>query len=47
MGYSIKLSKPYDKSWLTEPEYDCPVARDVFWKSVKEDIQDIVTYMQQ
>ena len=47
VGYSIKVSKPNDKSWLTEWEYDCPAAPDVLWKSVKDDIQDIVTYMQQ
>ena len=47
MGYAIPVSKPNDKSRLTEWEQDCPVAPDVFWKSVKEDIQDIVTYVQQ
>ena len=34
--YSIKVSKPNDESRLTELVYDCPVALDVFWKSVKE-----------
>ena len=45
--YSIKVSKPNDQSRLTEWECDCHAAPDVFWKSVKEDIQDIVTYTQQ
>ena len=47
VGYVIKFSKPNNKFWLTKWEYDCSVAPDVFWMSVKEDIQDIVTYMQQ
>ena len=47
VGYLIKVSKPNAESHSTEWEYDCPVAPDVFWKSVKEDIQDIVTYTQQ
>ena len=47
VGYSIKVSKPIDKSRLTDWEYDCPAAPDVFGKPVKENIQDIVTYMQQ
>ena len=47
MVYSIKVSKPYDKSRLTTWEYDCPAAPHVFWKSVKANILDIVTYMQQ
>ena len=47
VGYSIEVSKPNDESRLTECEYDCPAAVDVFWKSVKEDIQDIITYTQQ
>ena len=45
--YSIKVSKPNDESRLTEWEYDCPAALDMFWKSVKEDIQDIVMYTEQ
>ena len=32
---------------MTEWEYDCPAAPDVFWKTMKENIQDIVTYTQQ
>ena len=47
IGYSIEVSKPNNKSQLTEWEYNCPAALEVFWKPVKEDIQDIVTYMQQ
>ena len=47
VGYSIKVSKPNDESRLIEWEYDCLAVPDVFWKSVKEDIQDIVTYTQQ
>ena len=47
VGYSIEVSKPNDKSRLTEWEYDCPAAPDVFWNSIKEDIQDIVPYTQQ
>ena len=47
MEYSIKLSKPNDEFRLTDWEYDCPAAPVVFWKSVKQDIQDIVTYTQQ
>ena len=47
VGYSIKLSKPNYESRLTEWEYDCPAALDVFWNSVKEDTQEIVTYTQQ
>ena len=43
----LRFQKPNDESGLTEWEYDCPSAPDVFWKSVKEDIQDIVTYIQQ
>ena len=43
MGYSIKVSQSKDKSRLTEWEYDCPAALNVFWKLVKEDMQDIVT----
>ena len=45
--YSIKVTKPNDESRLTEWEYDYPAALDVFWKLVKEDIQDIVTYTEQ
>ena len=33
VGYSIKVSKPNDESRLTEWEYGCPAAPDVFWKS--------------
>ena len=47
VSYSIKVSKPNNDSHLTEGEYDCPVALDVFGKSVKDDIQDIRTYTQQ
>ena len=47
VGYSIKVLKPNDESWVTEWEYDCPTAPDEFWNLVKEDIQDIVTYTQQ
>ena len=47
VGYSIKLSKPNDKSRLTEWEYDCAAAPDVFLKSIKENIPDIITYTQQ
>ena len=36
--YSVKASKPNDKSRLTGWEYDCPTVPDLFWKSVKEDI---------
>ena len=42
--YSIKISKARDESRLTEWEDDCPTAPDVSWKSVKDDIQDIVMY---
>ena len=45
VSYLIKVSKPNYKFRLTEWEYNCPAALDVFWKSGKEDIQDIVTYM--
>ena len=45
--YSINVSKPNKESQLTEWEYDCLAALDVFWKLVKEDIQDIITYTQQ
>ena len=44
---SIQITKPNDKFWLTEWQYDCPAAPHVFWKSVKQDIKDIMTYMQQ
>ena len=47
VGNSMKVSQPKDESRLTEWEYDCPAVPDVFWKSVKEDMQDIVTYTQQ
>ena len=47
VGNSIKVLKDKDKSELKEWEYDCLAAPNVFWKSVKEDIQDIVTYTQQ
>ena len=47
VGYAIKVSNPNDEYQLTEWEYDCPAAADTFWKSVKEDIQDIVTHTQQ
>ena len=47
VGYSIQVSKPNDESPLTEWEYDCPAALDVFWKSIKDDIQNIMTYTQQ
>ena len=47
VGYSIKVSKPNVESRSTEWEYDCAVAPDVFWKSGKEAMQDIVTYTQQ
>ena len=46
-GYSIQVSKPNNEGQLTEWEYECRAAPDVFWKSVKEDTQDIVTYTQQ
>ena len=46
-GYSIKISHANDESRFTEWAYDCPAAPEVFWKSIKEDIQDIVTYTQQ
>ena len=46
VGYVINVSKPNDKSRLTEWKYDYPAALDVFWKSVKEEIQDIVPYTQ-
>ena len=45
--YSIKVSKPNDESQLTEWKYDSPAALNVFWKSVKENIQDIIKYTQQ
>ena len=38
VGYAIKVSKPNDEYQLTEWEYDCRAALDVFWNSVKEDI---------
>ena len=47
VGYSIKVSKANDESRLTEWEFDCPTVLEVFWESVKEDILDIVTFMQQ
>ena len=47
VGNSIKVSQPNNESCLTELEYECPVALDMFWKLVKEDIQDIATYIQQ
>ena len=47
VGYSIKISKPKDEFRLSEWEYDYAAAPDVFWKSVREDIQDIMTYTQQ
>ena len=47
VGRSIQLSKPNDESRLTEWEYVCPAAPNVFRKSVKDNIQDIVTYTQQ
>ena len=47
VGYAIEVSNPKCKEGLTEWEYDCPAAPDVYWKSVKEDIQDIVMYTQQ
>ena len=47
VGYAIQVAKPNEESLLTKWKYDCPAASDVFVKSVKEDIQDIVTYTQQ
>ena len=44
MVYSIKTSKPKNKSRLMEWKYDCPAALEVFYTLVKEDIQDVVTY---
>ena len=43
----LAVSKPKDQFLLTGWKYDCPVALDVFWKSVKEDILDIVKHTQQ
>ena len=45
--YSIKVSIPDHKFRLTQWEYECPAAPDVFCKSIKEDMQDIVIYVQQ
>ena len=47
VGDSIKVSTPNDEFQLSEWEYDCPAAPAVFWKYVKEVIQDIVTYTPQ
>ena len=47
VSYSIKVSQSNDEFRLTEWEYECAAALDVFWKSVKQDIQVIVTYRQQ
>ena len=44
VGYAIKVSKRNDKSWLTEWEYKSPAGLDMFWKSIQEDIPDIVIY---
>ena len=41
--YSITISTYNNESHLTEWEYDCRTAPDVFWKSVKVDRQDIIT----
>ena len=47
VDYSLEVSKPNNEFRLTEWEYTCPVAPDVFWKLVKQHIQDNVTYTQQ
>ena len=47
VSYSINLSKPDDKSRLTEWEHDCPAAPQGFWNSIKEHIQNIATYTQE
>ena len=47
VGCAIKISKPNDELRVTEWEYDCLAVLDLFWKSVKKDIQDMVTYTQQ
>ena len=47
LGHCIQVSKPNDECPLTQWEYNCPATPDLFWKSVKENIQDIVTYSQQ
>ena len=44
IGYAIKVSKSNNESPLIAWEYDCPAALDVLWKSIQEDIRDIVTY---
>lgn len=46
VDYSIKLSKSNNNFWLTEWDYHCPVAPEVFWRSVKEHIWDVVQYTQ-
>ena len=47
IAYAIKVPKPNDESLSTEWEYVCPAARNVSWKSVKEYIENIVTFIQQ
>ena len=47
VAYSTNVSTGNDKSWLTEWDCDCPAAPDVLQKSVKAEMQDIVTDTQQ
>ena len=45
--YGIQVFRPNNKSRFTEWEYDCTAVPDLYCKSVKENILDIVTYTQQ
>ena len=47
LGYAIKVSEPNYKFRFREWEYNYFTEADLFWKSVKEDIPDVVTYIKQ
>ena len=47
VSYSRKVWKSNDEFRLTEWEYDCSAVPNMFLKSVKQDIQDIITYTHQ
>ena len=43
----MKVPKPNNKFQLTEWKQDCPAVPNVLQKLVKEDIEDIMRYIQQ
>jgi hypothetical protein len=47
INYSIEVLKPNEESRLTEWKFDCPPAPELFWKSVKDNLENIVLYTQQ